>query len=58
MMPQRSEALIAGFKCENEWVFAGVLVVAVIIVLLQNFIATNDQQEGFTLPKNPRRETK
>lgn len=51
---QHSEALIAGFKCENEYVFAGVLVVAVIIVLLQNFIATKDGQasrRALTLPK-------
>lgn len=51
---QHSEALIAGFKCENEWIFASVLVVAVVIVLLQNFIATKDGQasrRALTLPK-------
>lgn len=51
---QHSEALIAGFKCENEFIFAGVLILAVVIVLAQNFIGTKDGQasrQALTLPK-------
>ena len=51
---QHSETLIAGFKCENEYIFGGVLLLAVVIVLAQNFISTKDGQasrQALTLPK-------